>query len=1013
MASERTLSAHAGSTARTAGIVLMAMVLWGLTAGHIFGDSPENPANAKPAEVALLAVPLSFEANQGQIDRQVKFLSRGDGYSLFLTSNEVVFTLRTPVGVKAPPSVFRMELRGADHGAQVTGADKLAGVANYYIGNDTRKWRSGITTYGKVKYQGIYPGIDAVFYGNQRQLEYDFVVAPGADPKQISLGLTGAKPSLGADGNVVLKLADGDLALKKPVVYQNFAGEKKFVEASYTLAGNRVRFHVGKYDHNRTLVIDPVFTYLTYLGGSSADFIGGFTGVNETTSPTHALAIDSAGDVYVTGETISNDFPVTNAYQATRNEPGSAYTAFVSALNPTGTALLYSTYLGGSVTAGGFAGTDIGASIVWDSFDNAVYVVGTTTASDFPTTPGAFQKVFSGNYTAFVAKFDSAGQLTKSTFLGAPITYGLDVATDSQGRAYVVGYTSYNCTPNGSTCPFPTTQRTVIPTPPASFNGYGFVSVLDSGLSTLLYSTLLGDPNAQPAGGGATTSEAFGVTVDPNGNFYVVGVTSSPSLPTTAGAFQPTLGVANSIPLAGFAAKFGPVAASGAALTYLTYLEATGVGFGDFPSGVAADSQGNAYVGGYTNSPTFPVTTGAYNTPCPRNGADLCPAAFVTKLNPAGTGLVWSALVEPADFFSSIQLDTKGNVYVAGDVPGSDSFVTVNPVQPGLNNGGGFVAELDATGSTLLFSSLIQGGFTMKGLAVDALGSIYVASNTYDTTLPTTPGAFQTALENPGTGNSYDGFIAKISSSTVTPEPSIFSGGIVPDDSTVGTIQPGEWVSIYGTNLATSTVVWSQNFPLSLGGTSVTIDGKNAYLWYVSPGQINLQVPDDAVTGAVPVVVTTANGIATADVTLAEFAPAFLLLDGKHVAGIIPRPDGSGANGQGVDSYDILGPTGTSLGYPTVAAKAGDIVELFGTGFGPTSPAVPAGQAFSGAAATTNAVNLLINNVRVTPIWAGLSGAGLDQINVTIPAGLGTGDVPLVAAVGGVQTPSYVLISFQ
>jgi len=1011
MASERIVSAHAGSGARTAGIVLMSMILWSLTAGHILGESAENQTNAKPAKAALLAVPLSFEANQGQTDSQVKFLSRGDGYSLFLTSSEVVFTLRTPAGVKAPPSVFRMELRGADRGAQVTGADKLAGVANYYIGNDTTKWRSGIATYGRVKYQGIYPGVDAVFYGNQRQLEYDFVVAPGADPRQISLGLTGAKPSLDGDGNVVLKLADGDLALKKPVVYQNVAGEKKFVEARYTLAGNKVQFHLGKYDHNQTLVIDPVFTYLTYLGGSSADYIGGFTGVGQYTSPNHALAIDPAGDVYVTGETLSNDFPLANAYQATRNESGGAYTAFVSALNPTGTALLYSTYLGGSVTAGGGAGTDLGSAIVWDSFDNGVYVVGTTNASDFPMTPGAFQKVYSGNYTTFVAKFNNAGQLTKSTYLGAPITYGLAVATDSQGRAYVVGYTSYNCTPNGSTCPFLTTPGTVIPTPPASFNGYGFVSVLDSGLSTLLYSTLLGDPNAQPAGGGATTSEAFGVTVDPNGNFYVVGVTSSPSLPTTTGAFQPTLGKANSIPLAGFAAKFGPVTASGATLTYLTYLEATGVGFGDFPSAVAADSQGNAYVGGYTNSPTFPATTGAYQTPCALNGAGLCPAAFVTKLNPTGTGLVWSALVEPADFFSSIQLDTKGNVYVAGDVPGSDSFVTVNPVQPGLNNGGGFVAELDATGSTLLFSSLIQGGFTLKGLAVDALGSVYVASNTYDTTLPTTPGAFQTALKNPGTGNSYDGFIAKISSVT-PPPPSIFPGGVVPVGSPVNTIQPGEWVSIYGDNLAAAAATWTGNFPESLGGTSVTINGNLAYLWYVSPGQINLQAPDDATTGTVSVVVMTANGSATSTVTLAQIAPSWLLFDTKHVAGIILRSDGSGAQGGG--TYDFLGPTGNSLGFPTVAAKAGDTVELFGVGFGPTSQEVPAGQAFSGATSTTNRVNVLINNVSVIPDFAGLSAAGLYQINfLKLPAGLGTGDVTLAAIVNGVPTQSNVVISVQ
>jgi uncharacterized protein (TIGR03437 family) len=241
--------------------------------------------------------------------------------------------------------------------------------------------------------------------------------------------------------------------------------------------------------------------------------------------------------------------------------------------------------------------------------------------------------------------------------------------------------------------------------------------------------------------------------------------------------------------------------------------------------------------------------------------------------------------------------------------------------------------------------------------------------------------------------------------------PTIAAGGIVPIDSTVGTIQPGEWVSIFGTNLAGSTVTWNSNFPTSLGGTSVTIDGKAAYLSFVSPGQINLQAPDDTATGSVPVVVTTANGSATSSVTLARFGPAFLLLDGKHVAGIIPRSDGTGAYGGG--SYDIVGPTGTSLGYPTVAAKAGDIVELFGTGFGPTNPPVPAGKSFSGAASTIDPVGVLINSVSITPIFAGLSAAGLGQVNLTIPAGLGTGDVPLLASVGGVQTPSYVVISLK
>jgi hypothetical protein len=766
MASERTLSAQAGPTARTARIILMSMLLWTLTSGSTFADSLKNPANAKPTKAALLAVPLSFEANQGQTGSQVEFLSRGDGYALFLTSNEAVFTLRTPAGVKAPPSVFRMELLGAESNAQVSGADRLPGVANYYIGNDPKNWRDGIAVYSKVKYQGIYPGVDAVFYGNQRQLEYDFVVAPGADPSRISLGITGATPSLDNEGNVLLRLADGNLALKKPVVYQNIAGGKRTVDARYAISRGKVRFQLGKYDHTQTLVIDPVFTYLTYLGGSSADQIGGNQVVNQTGSPAQALAIDSAGDVYVTGMTESTDFPVANAYQGASKT--NQWTAFVSALNPSGTALIYSTYLGGSVYTAG-------DSVVWDAHDNALYVVGTTNSSDFPITAGAYQtilgpnevgvnEVSDGQYNAFVAKFSPSGKLTNSTFLGGNYpTTGFGIATDTQGRAYVVGFTEYNCIlPDSAaySC-FPTTPGAVIPasqTPPqnVSQNGNGFVTVFDPNLSTLLYSTLLGDPN----GAETNTSEAFGVTVDPNGNFYVVGVTGSPSLPTTSGAYQPKIGTSNAIPLVGFAAKFGPVSASGAALTYLTYLEATGLSYGDLPGGVVADSQGNAYIGGYTNSTTFPITPGAYLNTCNGNNC-----VFVTKLNPNGTGLVWSTFVEVADYFGAIQRDALGNVYVTGH--NSEFFQAVNALQSGPVNGG-FVSKLDPTGSTLLFSSLVgnaaagfPGNSSLSGLAVDPAGSIYVAGNMVGAGLPTTPGVVQPSYAG-GSGAFGDGLIAKI-----------------------------------------------------------------------------------------------------------------------------------------------------------------------------------------------------------------------------------------------------------
>jgi len=241
--------------------------------------------------------------------------------------------------------------------------------------------------------------------------------------------------------------------------------------------------------------------------------------------------------------------------------------------------------------------------------------------------------------------------------------------------------------------------------------------------------------------------------------------------------------------------------------------------------------------------------------------------------------------------------------------------------------------------------------------------------------------------------------------------PGITPGSIGPTLSTTGIIEPGEWISIYGTNIATSPVTWSGNFPTTLGGVSVAIDGRAAYLSYVSSTQINVQVPDDSTTGAVPVVVTTPSGSATSTATLAQFGPSFFLLDNKHVAAIILRSDGSGAYGNG--TYDILGPTGTSLGYKTVAAKSGDVVALFGTGFGETNPHVAAGQAFAGAAPTAKPVTLQINNTSVTPSFAGISAAGLYQINFTVPKGLGAGEVSLQGSVGGAQTPLGILITLQ
>ena len=477
-----------------------------------------------------------------------------------------------------------------------------------------------------------------------------------------------------------------------------------------------------------------------------------------------------------------------------------------------------------------------------------------------------------------------------------------------------------------------------------------------------------------------------------------------------------------------------------------------------FPRAIAVDSAGDLYIADENHHRIRKVSNGVITTVA--GDGTCCGGGDDGPATGAGIGA------------GTMAVDSSGNIYTldgAGTFGSPISGTTIRRISGGVisviagqSNLGGFSGD---------GGPAINAGITAVFLAVDDSGNVYATDHPHHrirvlvpSALPcsysVTPGTLQSPL--PG-GNltvtvqtsaycswavqslpawiTFSGQAVGTGTGTVTlavaanvgvarsatisiagvsvpatqlgamPPPSIQLGGVVPVNSSVNTIQPGEWVSIYGTNLAGSTATWNGNFPTSLSGTSVTINGKAAYLSYVSTTQINLQAPSDTATGSVTVVVTTAVGTATATVTLAQFAPSFFLLDSKHVAGIIPRSNGSGAYGGG--TYDILGPTGNSLGYPTVAAKAGDVIELFGTGLGPTSPAVPAGQTFTDAAPTTNPVNLLINNMTVTPAFAGLSGAGLYQINLTVPAGLGTGDVSLQASVGGVQTPPTVVISLQ
>ena len=708
-----------------------------------------HAASAKPPiSEAYGKIPLHFEANRGQAHREVRFVSRGAGYGLYLTAAEAVLVMEWP-----RRAVVRMGFLGGAANAAVDGLEELPGKANYFIGSDPAKWRTNVPTYGKVRYREIYPGIDIVYYGNQRQLEYDFVVAPGADPQRIVLDFKGVERlEVDAQGNLLLHAAGGTLRQHKPVIYQDIDGVRREIAGGYVIKNERqVAFGVAAYDETKPLVIDPVLAYSTYLGGGS-------------TEEAWAMALDSLGNAYVTGTTSSIDFPVTaGSFQSAA--PGSP-DVFITKLNATGSALVYSTYLGGSATEGG------GIGIAVDAAGNA-YVTGGTSSADFPITPGAFQTVLRGGGDAFITKLNAAGSaLVYSTYLGGSSGEGglFRIALDSTGNAYAVAHTA--------STDFPTTPGAF----QTSFVGTvaAYVTKLNATGSALLYSTYLGGSSI-PVGGG-DFKEFIAIAVDSAGHAHVAGGTTSNSFPTTPGAYQTTFG-------GGLADAFvSKLNVTGTALVYSTYL---GGGSYDQAWGIALDAAGNAYVAGDTFSANFPTTPAAFQAVL-RGGGD----AFVTKLNATGSLLVYSTYLGGNDFESgtAIALDSAGNAHVTGATGSLDFPTTADAFQPTFGGGttDGFVTKLAASGSSLLYSTYL-GGFGEDhgaGIAVDGAGSAYATGVTSSSNFPTTPGAFQTSLRG-----MQDAFVAKLAEATVpTPgTPGRASGG--------GSIHVASGIGTFGFNV--------------------------------------------------------------------------------------------------------------------------------------------------------------------------------------------------------------------
>jgi hypothetical protein len=777
----------------------------------------ESAYNRPVSRLALDQLPISFEPNQGQTDSRVKFLARGAGYGLFLTSSQAVLALRPGVVesgaaksrvTKKQNSVVTMQLAGAKPAAAITGTNALPGKSNYFIGNDPAKWYRDIPQFARVRYRSVYPGIDLVYYGNQGQLEYDFEVAAGANPKEIAFQIQGSqKPELDSSGDLILTAGSGEVRLKAPRVYQRSASGQQAVNGRFIFRRDgKVGFELGDYDRSRGLVIDPILVYSTYFGGSDTESCAAIAGsvINGVTAPPAgcpAIAVDASANIYFAGSTMSADFPLTPLTGTTpppapfRSAPAGAADVFVTKLNPTGSAIVFSTYLGGS-------GSDITAGVAADSAFNVV-VAGTTLSADFPTTSTAFQPTpASAAAHAFVTELNASGSgLVYSTYLsgnGAESARGL--ALDFRNRIYVIGTTTSTLQPTATTS-FPATLGAIQTT--SLGTSQFFVSKIDPtliGFPSLVYSTYFG--GGSPVGG---VTLGGGIAVDANANVYITGGTNFLHTGSTAtdfpiiNAYQgcldtpPPLTPPTTTPNCStgvtatdaFVAKINPAAASGSQLLYSTYLGGTG---DDVGYGIAVDSGLSAYVTGSTSSTDFtlPSSTTAFQG---TNGGGT--DAFVGKFGNPCTGTTCTTTAVPFTYFSylggsgtdvalGIAVDTLQGARIAGWTNSTNFPVPNNPVQATLKPPiDAFVSRIDTTASSTIalghFGTYLGGSAAdfATSVAADPQGNSYVTGETSSTDFLITSNAIQNALKGPA-----DAFVSKLGpkvnlavTETVAPNP--------------------------------------------------------------------------------------------------------------------------------------------------------------------------------------------------------------------------------------------------
>jgi uncharacterized repeat protein (TIGR01451 family) len=710
---------------------------------------PPRSNNTPALSASYGRLPLTFEKNVGQTGEEVEFLARGRGYTLFLTPQETVLSLRRGEkhdklrdsrevmrqrdrAEKAGPivrDVIRMSLVGANPSPRVIGLEEQRGKSNYFIGNDLAKWRTNVPRYARVERENVYPGVDLVYYGNEGRLEHDFVVAAGVDPSVIRLRFAGAKKvSVDVAGSLVLRTKGGEVALQAPTIYQEIAGERRPIAGRYRLtAKNEAGFQVDQYDRRLVLVIDPVLVYSTYLGGS-----GNESGIN--------VAVDASGSAFVTGNTASVDFPTRNPYQM---DPGDGNDdVFVTKMTPAGNDLVFSTYLGGS-------GADIGRGVAVGPTGN-VYVVGSTDSPNFPV-QNALQPNRAGYIDVFVAQLSASGNgLVYSTYLGGGgDDYGRSIAVDADGSAYLTGDTRSTTFP----------VRNPIQTDPGDASEDAFMTKIDVA-GSLVYSTYLG---------GASSDRGESIAIDSAGNAYVTGTTYSWNFPTVRGYQSP--------PLNGYTDVFvTEVNSSGTGWVFSTCVGGAGH---DSAYSVAVDSAGYVYVAGASQSSDFPLLNAIQTNP----PGIVDGIAF--KLDPStpNVSLVYSTYLGGSGMYSyayAIAADSAGHTYVAGYTQASNFPIFRQLQSFGGGSSDAFLTVIAPAGGALVYSTYLGGSGNdyANDIALDAAENVYVLGQTTSTNYPTL-NPYQT--DQAGT----DAFLTRIVDTadvsltkTDSPDPVLASGNL-------------------------------------------------------------------------------------------------------------------------------------------------------------------------------------------------------------------------------------------